>query len=48
MDQIPDNLEINIIICSLIHVLALETKPRKEQEPPDHKKVPAEYRTSGS
>lgn len=44
MNQIPDNLEIHIIKCFLIHVLPLETKSWKEQEPPDHAKVPAEYR----
>lgn len=47
MTQIPENLEINIIKCFLIHVLPFETKPWKEQEPLDYK-VPAEYRTSDS
>lgn len=48
MNQIPDNLEINIIKRFLIYILPLETKPWKEQEPPDHKEVPAEYRILGS
>lgn len=44
MNQIPDNLEINIIKRFLIYILPLETKPWKEQEP----QVPAEYRILGS